>query len=559
TYGGLVRYQPATDQWQKWTGANGLPDATTHRVVADDDYLWMKSGSGFTRFNINQQVVETIEPVTRRAFNVQDFIPDDKSRDVLWLLAQEKLIRYSKTSNSGEVLREVDPNAFIVRKSKQQNALIIASYSQIWQFDLTTNKLKTLVDIETITSQPSRPKHLKRDSWFGNITIDEKRNGFWISMYYDRDIFFYDFNTGSFNTVALDRTLLQNCGRSGAHIQLFGKDVYYYGPQCIAKRNDDGSSWQLIARTPELYHGKLININGKHPLWYASKKGLHNIVNNTVHRFRPPWQETSENLRDLLKVGDKLWVAGSAINIYDIKTKVWEQIPNASASKLRNINNKVIAISNHELYSIDPETYQVKKLRLGKQPWVSLKDLMFDGNTWWAIGGKDDRDKSGIRAWNGTEEQHWTRAEGMPFHKAEHMLQDACQPDIIWLSSKEGLIRFSKQTKKAEIAQAGNISHIEIDQNKLYAVSANTLFTWDCTNQKLESRKISNNTNFDLLPEGLVWRQFHRRSKKHKSLLKIRPSFMTDAVIMKNNSDKRLWVSTHDGILEMQLPAEYPF
>ena len=272
TYSGLVRYQPATKQWQKWTGANGLPDASTYRVVADENYLWMISGSGLTRFNIKQQVVETIELATRRSFNVRDILADDKNPDVLWLLAQEKLIRYSKASNTGELLLEVDPNAFMVRKSKQHNALIIASYSQIWQFDLSTNKLKTLVDIESITSKPSRPKHLKRDSWFGSITIDEKRNGFWISMYYDRDIFFYDFTTDSFNSVGLDRTLLQNCGRSGAHIQLFGEDVYYYGPQCIAKRIDETNSWQLIARTPKLYHGKLIKIEAKHPLWYASKR-----------------------------------------------------------------------------------------------------------------------------------------------------------------------------------------------------------------------------------------------------------------------------------------------
>jgi len=555
TYGGLVRFQPATTQWQKWTSADGLPHATTQRVVADENYIWMKSGSDFARFNIKKQIVETIEPATRRAFNIRDILPDDKNPDVLWLLAQEKLIRYSKSSNTGEVLLEVDAKAFTMRLSKRQNALIIASYSRIWQLDLSTNTLKTIIDIENITSQASRPQHLKRDSWFGSITIDEQRNGFWIGMYYDRDIFFYDFNAGSFNAVTLDPTLLQSCGRSAARIQLFGNDVYYFGPQCIAKRNVDDNGWNLIVRTPNLYKGSLIKVDDGNSLWYASQGGLYKIVDNTMNRVRPPWQETSENGRDLLKVGSSLWMAGSAINIYDTNTKKWKQIPNISAKRLRYIDDRVIALSRNGLYSIDPETHQAREFRPGNQRWASLNDLMFDGNTWWAVGGKNERDKSGIRAWNGTEEKRWTRADGMPFHTAEYMLQDACEPDVIWLSSQEGLIRFSKQQKKAEIIQAGNMSHIEIHQDKLYALSANTLYTWDCETQKLESRKISNATNFDLLPEGLAWRHFYSRSKELRSLLKIRPTFVTNVIITENNSDKRVWISTHDGLLEMQLPA----
>ena len=607
TQGGLVSYQYSNNQWRKWTVAEGLPEAQVRRIIADDRYLWMINGYHFIRFNLGDNTVENIEPTSRRSFGIRDIIPDKNNTDWLWLLEQDKVIRYSKSRHTGETMATLTSGVSI-RQIDNGDIVINESYTQLLQLNPDTKAITTLVNIEDIIALTSRSPRMRRDTWFGEITVDEQRRGLWIGMYYDHNLFFYDYASNTLTAVTIDRSIIASCQRGAVKIELVAGQPYYLGQQCVAKLSNDGKTWQLITQHPQLTRGSLFRVTADSPLWFAAYNGLFSIGlfnidlsgndlpsnqlpnannENTVVAHQPPWDKISSFTQDLLTINGNLWVgaSGEPVRIFDTQKRRWNAIPNVIGSKLRSLNksnnmsntkrlnkshengnnpnNAVVAISNRQLYAIDPNDLTVTKLHLGKnsgnktggQHWTSLNDLAFDGNTWWAVGGQDGRDSTGLRAWNGVKEQRWTRAEGMPFGEINQILLDPYETDYIWLASNDGLARFSKSNQTAEVIRSGYVSHIERHENTLYAIAGNQLFIWDCESGQSRDIKITSDTPLEQVPDRLKWHFYHALSTELKSLLKIYPGYVHDTAITGEEGNQTLWLSTHHGILEMKLPA----
>jgi len=554
TEGGLVSYRYAKKQWKKWTVAEGLSDAQTRKIVADDDYLWMITGSSFMRFGLQDKTIDHIEPASRRSFNIRDIIPDKNNADWLWLLEQDKVIRYSKSTNTGEIFAKII-SGISIQQIDNGDLVINDSYTKILRLNSTVKTITTLVNIEEITAQKSHSPSGSRDTWLGDITVDDQRQGLWIGLYYDNDMFFFNYASNTLKRIIIGRNVLANCQQGPAKIELIDDKPYYFGPQCIAKLANDGDVWELVVRNSKLVRGSLFRTATDSRLWLTSYNGLFSIDEGNVIAHRPPWKETARQTRGLLNINNNLWVAGNPISIFDTKNRLWKTIPNTIAKTLRFYDGAVIAISYRGLYTIDPVTLAVNKLPLGKTGWKSLNDVAFDGTTWWAVGGQNSQDRAGLRAWNGSKEQRWTRDEGMPFGEAKKILLDPCQTDFVWLASDDGLVRFSKSKQTAEIVKNGYVSYIEIHENLLYAVLGRQLFIWNCETEKAQDITIKSETPLDHFPDRLKWYAYQTLSTELKSILKIYPGYIFDAETIEEGGQQSVWLSTHDGILEMTLPA----
>jgi len=562
TTGGLVAYRPDQDQWQKWTVAEGLPDAQIRRIVADDNYLWMISGYHFIRFNLQDHTIDNIEPVSGRSFGVRDIIPDKNNADWLWLLTEDKLIRYAKSSHSGNIIATLT-SGISIQQIHNGDIVVNDSYTQLLRINPVTTSATTLVNIEDIVALTPRSPRMSRDTWFGDITVDDQRGGLWIGMYYDHQQFFFDYTSHTLKRVTIDPHAIAHCQRGASKIELIENQTYYIGQQCIAKLSNDGKTWQPLIQNPTLTRGRLFQSTPEPPLWFSSNNGLLHIhllnktKDSTATPHRPPWETFSSFTHDLLVIENNIWVgsSGGEVRIFNTKTRHWNTLPNVSAGKLRLYDSRVIAISNRHLYSINPNDLTVKELRLGKRPWKSLNDLAFDGTTWWAAGGQDDRDSAGLRAWDGVKEQRWTRTEGMPFGKINQLLLDPYQTDFIWLASNDGLIRFSKHNQTADVIKSGYITHIEIHENTLYAVTGHRLFIWDCESAQSQEIDVSTDTPLDPIPDRLKWHFYHALSSELKSILKIYPGYTHDAALTGEKEKQTVWLSTHHGVFEMALPT----
>ena len=465
TYGGLLRWQPAqhgADRWEHWSRMQGFPSDVVHDVhVTRDGAVWVITNGAVL---VRAPGTDSWRQLHRDGFavNGKSIIGDGARPDYVWVAAQRGLLHLKAASETaGFVPMTRGPDEIVQLADGRLFARL--GVDGVASVDAATGQSRVLVEMEDLERLPGL-RNPARDRWIMTLSADPGAGVVWIGTN-QRELAALEPDSGELLLDGwIDGALDRRCRQGTIRAQRIAGALHVLGQGCHGVQPVGEDQVTLVLT----YDGRgqdLIAADGA--LILGTTDGLfrlqHGIAPTRIQRpgTEPPdWAPKS-----LTQVDGRVWVGygNRGVGIYDGNN--WREVTEVSSvDRFRAQSDDVLAIASFGDGRVARLTCGGQReawVAPGGRSWTFLRDLYFDGDTWWAAGAPHKSRAQGIRVWREGREEHWGRQAGMPFGEARRILADPNDDETLWLATDAGLVRLNKRTRRASVVWPGDLKWLE--------------------------------------------------------------------------------------------------
>ena len=335
---GLVRYNKAAKDWAFFNEESGLvsDDLIEHSLVVDDNYAWVGTAGGLSRFDLKTEVWTnfTQSPLTRTLRESKVYAIAAEARYV-WLATTNGLHRYDKQTDRWfaprlkgfEDVRDDTPSVTCLTIDEKYAWL--GTNNGVLRYDKTGDRW------EKYTDENGLPAHTVRD-------LDVKGYDLWIST--DRGVATFnrlsdDPNAWESHTQALEvkgmrddkkyaQTLLSDDVRC---VAISEKSVWFGTDKGICRYDKEKKTWESLSGKSPQPMVTLTDISvitaDEDDIWFGTGKGAmkYNIESETFVTYTQSDGLASDVVTCIALNGEEIWFgsAGAGATRLDKTTGDW--------------------------------------------------------------------------------------------------------------------------------------------------------------------------------------------------------------------------------------------